>query len=135
MKAAAMHDPATLARFAGVGVGAAFLLFVITWLFAAIGLPAFVAGTAGYAVAFAAAYLAQRDWSFRGRHTHRHALPRYVAAQVLAALASGGAAHVAAYLGFAAMFASACATVVASGISLVLSLFWVFPPRAGEAVG
>jgi putative flippase GtrA len=127
-----MHDAATLARFAGVGAGAAALLFALTWLLSAAGLPAFAAGTLGYALSFAAAYLAQRGWSFAGRHTHRHALPRYLASQAIAALVAGAVAHAAAGLGATDGLASAASTIAASGVSLLLSLAWVFPARPAE---
>lgn len=128
-----MHDRATIGRFIAVGGGAALLLFLLTWLLAAAGAPPFVAGTAAYATAFFAAYLTQRGWSFRWKHAHRDAFPRYVAAQTLAALISGVVAHVC-MSGFglppeAAALLAACA---ASGISFLMSLFWVFPARLPE---
>ena len=86
-----MHDGATIARFVAMGLAAALLLFVLTWSFTAAGMPPFVGGLVAYAVCLAVAYLGQRGWSFGGRHTHRHAFPRYLATQALAALTSGAA--------------------------------------------
>lgn len=129
------HDAATVARFVATGLGAALLLLVMTWSLAALGLAPFAAGALGYALAFAVAYLVQRSWSFRGRHAHRHALPRYLAAQALAALTSGAAAHLAtAMLSWGHGASAFTATVAASAVSFVLSLFWVFPPQT-EATG
>lgn len=127
-----MHDAATIARFVATGLGAALLLFVLTWSLAAAGLPSFIAGAAGYAIAFAAAYLVQRGWSFGGKHAHRHALPRYFASQAAAALTSGAAAHIASSFGWGHDAAALLATVAASAVSFGLSLFWVFPARAAE---
>lgn len=131
----ALHDAPTLARFAGVGLGAAALLFALTWLLSASGLPPFAAGIAAYAVSLAAAYLLQHGWSFGGRHAHGHALPRYLASQALAALTSGAVAHAAAAVGTGPGPASAAATVAASTVSLLLSLVWVFPAHAGPERG
>jgi len=129
------HDAATLARFAGVGIGAALLLFALTWGLTATGLGPFTAGVVAYAVSLAVAYLIQRDWSFRRRHAHVQALPRYLAVQALAALASGAVAHIASSYGLEAPVAAAAATVAASTVSLLLSLLWVFPARAGQEPG
>ncbi|MBN9037910.1 MAG: GtrA family protein [Rhizobiales bacterium] len=132
---AATHDAATLARFAGVGLGAAALLFSLTWLLTEAGLPPFGAGIAAYAVSLAVAYLLQRGWSFGGRHAHGHALPRYLASQALAALTSGAVAHAASAGGLDTGLASAAATIAASSVSLLLSLLWVFPAQAGPERG
>jgi putative flippase GtrA len=129
-----MHDTATIARFVAAGLGAALLLFVLTWSLAAAGLPPFAAGTIAYAVAFAAAYLVQRGWSFGGHHAHGHALPRYLIAQAKAAFTSGVTAHFATTTLIWGHEASALlATTAASAVSFLLSLFWVFPPRTGVA--
>lgn len=131
----ATHDAATLARFASVGLGAAALLFSLTWLLTRAGLPPFSAGVAAYAASLAVAYLLQRGWSFGGRHAHGRALPRYLASQALAALTSGAVAHAASAGGFDAGLASAAATVAASSISLLLALLWVFPAPASPERG
>lgn len=128
-----MHDGATIARFVATGLAAAILLFALTWSFTAAGLPPFVGGTLAYAVCFAVAYLAQRGWAFDGRHEHRQALPRYFVAQAAAGLTSGAAAQVATSMGFGVEAAAAIATVAASAISFLLSLFWVFPARVDIA--
>lgn len=121
-----------LARFVVVGVAAAGLLFALTWALAALGLPAFAAGTAGYAGAFAFAYTAQRNWTFGGRAAHGRALPRYLAVQLFCAGLAGLSAHAAsAWLGWPAFAVSGFATGVASAAGFVLSLTWAFaePPR------
>lgn len=130
-----MHDRATIGRFIVVGVAAALLFFLLTWLFiAAGGLPPFAGGTLAYAIVFAAAYLTQRGWSFRWQHAHGHALPRYAAAQALAAVVSGAVAQIGTSgLGWPAGAAALLAACVASATSLLLSLFWVFPARPHSA--
>lgn len=131
-----MHDGATIARFVAVGVGATLLLLLLTWLLFAAGLPPFAGGTIAYAAAFAVAYAAQRGWSFGGRHAHRHALPRYFTAQAVAALTSGLSAQIAVSgLGWGHEAAAGLATVAASAVSMLLSLFWVFPARAVPVTG
>ncbi len=129
-----MHDRATIGRFIVVGVAAALLFFLLVWLFIAAGLPPFAGGTLAYAIVFAAAYLTQRGWSFRWRHGHGHALPRYAVAQAFAAVMSGAMAQVAtSVLGWPVGVAALLAACVASAASLLLSLFWVFPARPNAA--
>lgn len=131
-----MHGGATMVRFVAVGTGAALLLFVLTWFFAAAGMPPLAAGAIAYAVAFAVTYLAQRGWSFGGQHAHGHALPRYFAAQAVAALTSGLAAQIAVSgPGWGHEAAAALATFAASGVSFLLSLLWVFPARPVHDAG
>lgn len=129
-----MHDRATIGRFVAVGVAAALLFFLLTWLFIAAGVPPFAAGTIAYAIVFAVAYLTQRGWSFRWQHAHRQALPRYAVAQAMAALMSGLAAQIGiSGLGWPPEASALLAACAASAVSFVLSLFWVFPARPGTA--
>jgi len=119
-----------LARFVVVGVGAACLLFVMTFVLTSAGLPPFPGSVLAYAVAFAVAYTAQRGWTFGARHDHSHALPRYFALQAGCAVFSGIVSHVAVTrFGMSALAMSALTTVAASAASYILSLAWVFPDR------
>lgn len=122
-----------LARFAAVGVGAALLLFGLSWAFVALGIPSFVAGTAAYAIAFAVAYTLQRSWTFQTGGSHARTLPRYLALQVACALANGLAFHAMRdWLGQPDILAAGMATITTSAISYVGSSRWVFadaPPH------
>ncbi|TGP47001.1 GtrA family protein, partial [bacterium M00.F.Ca.ET.229.01.1.1] len=84
-----------LFRFLVVGVGAALLLFVLSWLLVSLGLSPFVGSAAAYAIAFVVAYSAQRGWTFGGEHDHATALPRYLTLQLGCAVFSGLVSHVA----------------------------------------
>jgi putative flippase GtrA len=119
-----------LFRFIVVGVGAALLLFTLTFLFVSVGLPPFPGSVLAYGIAFVVAYSAQRGWTFGGRHDHSHALPRYLVVQVGCALLAGVVSHVAVtQLGLAPFAMSALATVAASATSYVLCSVWVFADR------
>ena len=119
-----------LFRFLTVGVGAALLLFVLSWLLVSLGLSPFVGSLIAYAIAFAVAYSAQRGWTFGGQHDHARAIPRYLALQVGCALFSGLVSHVAvARFGMSPLAMSALTTVAASTVSYILSSLWVFPVR------
>lgn len=85
-----------LFRFLTVGVGAALLLFVLSWLLVSLGLSPFVGSVTAYAISFVVAYSAQRSWTFGGKHDHATAMPRYLALQVGCAVFSGLVSHVAA---------------------------------------
>lgn len=122
-----------LLRFLTVGVGAALLLFVLTYAFLSLGIEPVAASLVAYAIAFAVAYSAQRRWTFGGRHRHTHALPRYFAVQLICALASSLSAHVAAVnFTLAPLLVSAIVAIVASAASYFLALLWVFPDRAAS---
>lgn len=122
---------ARLGRFVTVGVGAALLLFGLTWLSAHLGMPPFAGSVASYAVTVAVAYVAQHRWTFGGGHDHAHALPRYLAVQASCALLSGMTSHLSvAILDAPPALMSALSTVAASAASFVLSSLWVFPQRA-----
>ena len=117
-----------LTRFVTVGVGAALLLFVLSWLLVTLGLPPFAGSALAYGVAFVVAYCAQRGWTFRARHSHARALPRYLAVQLGCAVLSGLVSHVAVTrFGISTLAMSAVTTGVASAASFVLSSLWVFP--------
>lgn len=121
----AMSSPGL--RFIIVGTGAALLLFALTFVFAALGLPGFAAGLLAYALTFAAAYLAQRSWTFGGAASHARALPRYFVLQAASALLSGLTTHLTiAGLGFSPLAAAAMTTLAASAVSYVVSSRWVF---------
>ncbi|MDX8432287.1 GtrA family protein [Mesorhizobium sp. M4B.F.Ca.ET.190.01.1.1] len=119
-----------LFRFLVVGVGAALLLFVLSWLLVSLGLSPFVGSAAAYAIAFVVAYSAQRGWTFGGEHDHATALPRYLALQLGCAVFSGLVSHVAvAHFGLSPLGMSALTTVATSALSYVASSLWVFPAR------
>lgn len=116
-----------LARFVAVGLGANLLLLVLSYLFRQAGLPAFVAGAGGYAIAFVAAYTMQRGWTFGSDRSHGELLPRYLTAQIVCALLSGAVGHIAGdVLGFSPLAMSVAVTVTAGASSYVLSSRWVF---------
>ncbi|WP_245420307.1 MULTISPECIES: GtrA family protein [unclassified Mesorhizobium] len=119
-----------LFRFLTVGVGAALLLFALSWLLVSLGLSPFTGSVAAYAVSFVVAYSAQRSWTFGGQHDHAEAMPRYLALQVGCAAFSGLVSHVAVTdLAMSPLSMSALTTVAASAVSYVLSSVWVFPAR------
>jgi putative flippase GtrA len=114
-------------RFCIVGAGANLLLFVLTYFFRKCGVAAFTAGACAYAVAFMAAYFAQRDWTFAGTRGNRRTFPRYLAAQIGCAGASGLAGHFCATLLAATPFWTAVAVTATAGVtSYLASSRWVF---------
>jgi putative flippase GtrA len=115
------------ARFAAVGVGASGLFFLLSWLFVSLGARPFAGSVTAYAIAFVAAYLAQRGWTFGAVHAHRDALPRYLAAQFGCALGSGLIAKIC-IEGFAwsPFWMSLAVTAAAGATSYLLSSRWVF---------
>lgn len=116
-----------LARFATVGVAAALILFLLSFVLTHLGVPPFAAGAAAYAAAFAFAYTLQHGWTFGGGQPHRRALPRYLIVQCGCALLSGAVSHLAlGGLGLAPWAASGLTTIVASAASFVLSSCWAF---------
>ncbi len=121
-------------RFLAVGVGAAALMFLLSYLFVSAGMPPFLGTTIAYAIAFAAAYTAQRAWTFGARHGHGHAFPRYCTIQVACALLSGVLAHVlVAYLHLPPLAMSAVITIAASVTSYFLSSRWAFAEAAAQS--
>jgi putative flippase GtrA len=123
-------------RFVTVGVGAAALLLVLSYVLASIGLPPFAAGLIAYAMAFVVAYSAQRGWTFGAAHGHGHALPRYFVLQAGCALLSGVLAHIAVdRFQMSPLAMSVLITAVASAVSYVVSSLWVFPDKPGHGSG
>ena len=119
-----------LFRFLVVGVGAALLLFVLSWLLVSLGLSPFVGSAVAYAMSFVVAYSAQRGWTFGAEHDHASALPRYFTLQAGCAAFSGLVSHVAVTrFGLSPVAMSALATVAASAASYIVSSRWVFPAR------
>jgi putative flippase GtrA len=117
-------------RFLTVGVGAALLLFVLSWLLVSLGLSPFIGSVIAYAITVLVAYSAQRGWTFGGKHDHARAMPRYFALQVGCAGFSGLVSHVAVTrFGMSPLSMSALMTIAASAVSFVLSSLWVFPAR------
>ena len=127
-------QPARLMRFIVVGVGAALMFFVLSFLFRRGGMPPFAGTVVAYAISFAAAYIAQRGWTFGGVHSHGEAFPRYLTGQIGCALMSGVVGHVAVDgFGLSAFWMSATVTIAASAASYLLSSFWVFPAARKQA--
>ncbi|MER8631966.1 GtrA family protein [Mesorhizobium opportunistum] len=119
-----------LFRFLVVGVGAALLLFVLSWLLVSSGLSPFAGSAIAYAIAFVVAYSAQRGWTFGAEHGHTRAFPRYLALQAGCAAFSGLVSHVAVtHFGLSPVAMSALTTVTTSTVSYFASLLWVFPAR------
>jgi putative flippase GtrA len=121
-------------RFVIVGVGAAALFFVLSYLFVSAGMSPFAGAALAYAIAFAVAYTAQRAWTFGGRHGHGHALPRYFVIQLGCALLSGILAQLlVTYLKMPPLAMSAVTTIAASLASYFLSSRWAFAEAAARS--
>ena len=119
-----------LFRFLTVGVGAALLFFVLSWLLVSLGFSPFIGSVVAYALTVVVAYSAQRGWTFGGQHDHASAMPRYLSLQLGCALFSGLVSHLAVTrFGMSALAMSALTTVAASAVSYVMSSLWVFPAR------
>lgn len=119
-----------LFRFLTVGIGAALLLFALSWMLVSSGLSPFTGSVVAYAIAVVVAYSAQRGWTFGGQHDHAHAMPRYLTLQAGCAAFSGLVSHVAVTrFGLSPFAMSAVTTVVTSTVSYVVSSLWVFPSR------
>ena len=118
----------TLTRFLVAGTTAALIFAACTYTLRAwVGLQPFAASTVAYLVAFAFAYSTQRRWTFGGQHSHGHALPRYLAAQVFCLLLSAGLSQATeAFWGASPLVMVGTTTVAVSAISFALSRFWVF---------
>lgn len=118
-----------LVRFLIVGVGAAILLLALSYLFVRLGMAPFVGATLAYAISFAVAYTAQRNWTFESQEAHSRTLPRYFVLQAGCAIISGVTAHTAVSgFGTSPFIMSVTTTIVASAASFVLSSIWVFAP-------
>jgi putative flippase GtrA len=125
--------PGTLPRFVASGAATALLYLALGTGLIAAGLRPFIAGLVAYAAAFAAGYALQRNWTFRARHAHGRALPRYLALQTLCALLAAGVAEAVSVTGAPALAAGAASTAAAGGVSYLASLLWVFPASAALA--
>lgn len=135
LKTASRQEPhGSPARFIVVGAGAAALLGALLFGFASLGMAPFPASVLAYGVAFAVAYTAQRSWTFRGRHAHSHALPRYFTLQFGCALLSGVLSELwTGWLGVSPFAMSALTTVAVSAFSYFMSSCWVFSRNAALA--
>jgi putative flippase GtrA len=119
-----------LVRFAVVGVGAACLFFVLSFLLVSMGLSPFSASVLAYSVAFAIAYTAQRSWTFGDRQNHGNSFRRYLVLQAGCAIFSGLVSHAAVeWLAMSPLAMSMATTIAASGASYMVSSSWVFPDR------
>ena len=127
-----LADSKRLFRFAIVGIGAAALLFVLSYAFVHFGMSPFTGSTIAYAIAFAVAYTAQRNWTFESNQRHGRTLPRYFLIQAGCAITSGATAHTAVtFFGASPLVMSLVTTIVASAVSFVLSSLWAFAPDTG----
>jgi putative flippase GtrA len=91
------------------------------------GFTPFTSSVLAYFSALVIGYLLQRNWSFRGRHSHSAALPRYLALQASCAILSGLGAQIATtYFHMRPLAISILNTLLMALISYVVSLNWVF---------
>jgi putative flippase GtrA len=124
-------------RYVFVGAAAALGYFVVCYLLQKIpGWTASLASGVAYGAMFGFAYLGQRNIAFRSTRLHRKSLPAYLLLQLGCALL---AALIVEFLTRASrqspLVASAAATVIAGGVSYVVSASWVFfdrEPRCNE---
>jgi putative flippase GtrA len=115
-------------RFFLTGAGLAGFFWAINFSLVSIGLPAFASSMLAYAGAVGVGYVAQRNWSFRARHSHAKALPRYLALQTGCAVMSGLSAQAATTVfDLPPLPMSLSNTILMGLISYVVSLNWVFP--------
>ena len=120
-------------RFVISGGFCAALFFCLYYVGVLLGLRAFAANLAAYAIAFSVGYMLQRNWAFGGRHRHQAALPRYAVVQVCCALLTSGVNEVATtYIHLPKLLLSLFATFLAGGASYVASLLWVFSDGDAE---
>jgi putative flippase GtrA len=121
-----------LGRFAIVGGVSSALFLLLSYALPVAGLPAFIASLVAYAVSLAVAYVGQRVWTFGARHTHRHALPRYLTLQLACALATALLAEVLIVgFGLSPLAMSIATTIFAAVVSYAGTWFWVFPDSHG----
>ncbi len=116
-------------RFFLTGAGLAGFYFIVVFVFVSIGgLAPFTSSVLAYIGALGLGYLVQRNWSFRARHSHSKALPRYLMLQTGCAVFSGlGAQTTTTYFYMPALTMSILNTLMMALISYVVSLNWVFP--------
>ncbi|TAM36270.1 MAG: GtrA family protein [Rhodanobacter sp.] len=116
-------------RFVIVGGGCALLYFVVMWFCrASLGLTPFLATICAYGVSFCVAYTLQHRWTFRSASAYRETLPRYALVQVICALLTAGITQAISHFQPQApgWLLAGISTVLASGLSFVLSSQWVF---------
>lgn len=113
-------------RFVIAGSSAALLFYVLTFAAIRLGAPPFAGTLGAYAVTFLVSYSIQQSWTFRGRQDHRRALPRYLVAQVTAAMVAGVLAHAIAGTGAGPAGVALASALTGSALSYVLSKHWVF---------
>ncbi|MCB1381992.1 MAG: GtrA family protein [Notoacmeibacter sp.] len=119
------------ARFLLTGAGGAMLLFALMLAFSKAGVAPFAASAIAYVLSFATVYSIHRSWTFPGRASHRHALPRYLIIQLVAALFSGFVAQaLVVRFGFDPVAMAACTTIAASIFSYFASSLWAFAAPA-----
>lgn len=116
-------------RFVITGGGAALLFYVLTYAFIRSDAPPFAGTLAAYAIAFATSYTVQHAWTFQGRQAHSSSFPRYLAAQIAAALLASTTARLCGGLGAPVALTALASTLTASALSYVLSRYWVFADR------
>jgi putative flippase GtrA len=115
-------------RFLLTGAGMAGFFFVFVLFLTSSGLAPFTSSFLAYVSALGIGYLAQRNWSFRARHPHAKALPRYLSLQAACALMSGLSAQAATtLLNMPPLPMSILNTAIMGLISYIVSLNWVFP--------
>jgi putative flippase GtrA len=115
-------------RFVCVGLGVAVFFASLTYAFVSGGVPPFWASILAYVISFVVAYLLQRYWTFEAKHSHREALPKYLALQVACAVSSGLVAQLAVdYFGAIHLVAAGLAAVTAGVLSYIGSALFVFP--------
>jgi putative flippase GtrA len=115
-------------RFVCVGLGVAVFFTILTYALLSGGVPPFWASILAYVICFVVAYLLQRFWTFEAKHSHREALPRYLALQVVCAVFSGLVPQVAIdHFGTTHLVAAGLAALTASVLSYIGSTLFVFP--------
>jgi putative flippase GtrA len=115
-------------RFLLAGAGLAGFFFIAVFLLTIGGLAPFASSVLAYFGALGLGYFVQRNWSFRGRHSHSKALPRYLMLQTGCAVLSGlGAQAATSYFRMPPLAMSIVNTFLMALISYVVSLNWVFP--------
>ncbi|HEY8575054.1 MAG TPA: GtrA family protein [Devosia sp.] len=99
------------------------------------GYANWLVNAACYAVLIVPIYLLQRRFSFRSSAAHHHALPRYVAVQLLAVvLAAVFSFAIHAVLILPPLLTSVLVIVPTSALSFVVLRHWAFTRRSTKAV-
>lgn len=114
-------------RFVVVGISAAALQWVLTYLLLRRGDSPFIAACVGQLIAFAYAYSLHRRWTFPGSSLNSSTLLRYAVVQILCAGLGGGLAQsLARYTSLDPVYLAAIVTIVVSAASYLLSSRWAF---------